>query len=511
MAQNKLPMRQIQEVLRLKHQNQLSIREIARSCKVPVSTVGDYLKRAETAGLAWPLSETLSEEELHQRLFGPSSHTPPPPAQPLPDWSCVHQELRRKNVTLHLLWREYRQNHDDGYSYCRFCELYQAWAETVDPPLRFPHLPGEKMFVDWAGQTVPIYHSDGTVSAASVFVAVLGFSNKTYAEAFPNQQLPSWIAAHCHAFAFYGGVSKVTVPDNPKTAVIKPCRYEPLLHQTYQDMAVHYGTVIIPARPKKPRDKAKAEAGVQIAQRYILAALRDRRFFSVSELNEAIKPLVAELNGKPFQKLEGSRDSWFVSEQSQLLPLPAEPFELAAWSKAKVNIDYHVSVENHLYSVSYTLIHQQLDVRLTDKTVELFLKGKRVAAHMRSYQPGRATTLAEHRPKSHQKYLQWTPGRMIEWAKTVGPECAKVVENILQDRPHPEMGFRSCLGIIRLAKAVETARLEAACRRALHYGACSYTSIKSILDKQLDAAPLEQELPLPSPKHPNLRGGPYYN
>ncbi len=405
MAQNKLPMRQIQEVLRLKHQNQLSIREIARSCKVPVSTVGDYLKRAEIAGLAWPSSQTLSEEELLQRLFGPSSHTPPPPAQPLPDWSYIHQELRRKNVTLHLLWREYRQNHDDGYSYSRFCELYQAWAETVDPPLRFPHLPGEKMFVDWAGQTVPIYHSDGTVSAASVFVAVLGFSNKTYAEAFPNQQLPSWIAAHCHAFSFYGGVSKVTVPDNPKTAVIKPCRYEPLLHQTYQDMAVYYGTVIIPARPKKPRDKAKAEAGVQIAQRYILAALRDRRFFSVSELNEAIKPLVAELNAKPFQKMEGSRDSWFVSEQSQLLPLPAEPFELATWSKAKVNIDYHVSVENHLYSVSYTLIHQQLDVRLTDKTVELFLKGKRVAAHVRSYQPGRATTLDEHRPKSHQKYL----------------------------------------------------------------------------------------------------------
>jgi transposase len=430
----------------------------------------------------------------------------------LPDWTSIHQELRRPNVTLHLLWKEYRQNHRDGYSYSRFCELYQAWAETVDPPLRFPHLPGEKMFVDWAGQTVPIYHADGTVSTASLFVAVLGFSNKTFAQAFANQQLPSWIAAHCQAFSFFGGVSRVTVPDNTKTAVIKPCRYEPLLHRTYQDLAVHYGTVILPARPKKARDKSKVETGVQIAQRHILAALRDRRFFSLSELNEAIKPLVAELNAKPFQKREGSRDSWFATrEQAQLLPLPPEPFELATWSKAKVNIDYHVSVQNHLYSVPYTLIHQELDVRLTDKTVELFLGGKRVAAHLRSDQPGRPTTLDEHRPKSHQKYLQWTPGRMIEWAQSLGPECAKVVEKILQDRPHPEMGFRSCLGIIRLAKAVGAPRLEAACRRALHYGTCSYRSIKSILDKQLETVPLEQELPLPSPCHPNLRGGPYYN
>ena len=248
MAQKKLPMRQIQEVLRLKHQNQLSIREIARSCHLPVSTVWEYLKRAETAGLGWPLPEAMSQEELLQRLFGPSSNVPSP-AQPLPDWAYIHRELRRQNVTLHLLWKEYRQNYRDGYSYSRFCELYQSWSETVDPPIRFPHLPGEKMFVDWAGQTVSIYHPDGTVSAASLFVAVLGFSNKTFAEAFPNQQLPSWITAHCKAYAYFRGVSRATVPDNTKTAVIKPCRYEPILHHTYQDMAVHYGTVVIPARP----------------------------------------------------------------------------------------------------------------------------------------------------------------------------------------------------------------------------------------------------------------------
>jgi transposase len=277
-------------------------------------------------------------------------------------------------------------------------------------------------------------------------------------------------------------------------------------------MAAHYGTVVIPARPKKPRDKAKVEAGVLIAERDILAALRDQRFFSVGELNQAITQLVAKLNDKPFQKLEGTRNTWFEEgEKAKLLPLPAHPFELATWSKAKVNIDYHVAVDNHFYSVPYSLVHQQVEVRLTEKTVELFRASKRIAAHLRSYQSGRSTTLDEHRPKSHQKYLQWTPGRMVEWARTIGPQCAKVVEHILQNRPHPEMGFRSCLGIIRLGKAVGSARLEGACRRALHFGTCSYASINSILKKQLEAQPLEPELPLPSPSHENLRGSPYYN
>jgi transposase len=512
MARKKLSMRQIQEILRLKYQNQLSLREIACSCSLAVSTVGDYLKRAEAASLRWPLPEGLTEEQLIQQLFGSGPETPTPPDQPLPDWRYIHQELRRQSVTLQLLWEEYRQIHPQGYSYSRFCELYQAWADTLDPVLRQVHLPGEKMFVDWAGQTVPIHHPDGTVGAAQLFVAVLGASNKTFAEAFGNQQLPSWVAAHGHAYAFFQGVARITVPDNTKTAVIKACRYEPQLHRTYQEMAAHYGTVVIPARPRRPRDKSKVETGVQIAERHILAALRDQRFFSIGELNQAIGPLLAKLNEKPFQKLEGSRNGWFEAyEKPKLLALPAHPFELATWSTAQVNIDYHVVVDNHFYSVPYTLVHQQIEVRLTDKTVELFKAGKRVAAHLRSHQPGRATTLEEHRPKSHQKYLQWTPGRMIEWARTIGPDCAKVVEKILQDRPHPEMGYRSCLGIIRLGKAVGNARLEAACRRAWHFGACSYASIQSILRNQLETQPLEPELPLPSPTHENLRGGPYYH
>jgi len=504
-------MRQIHELLRLKYQNQLSIREIARSCGLPASTVGDYLKRAAAAGVQWPLPAGQSEAELLQLLLGAPAIAPAD-ALALPDWPHLHQELGRPSVTLRLLWQEYRQAQPEGYGYSRFCELYQRWAGTLDPVLRQVHLPGEKLFVDWAGQTVPIHNAaDGSVSAAHLFVAVLGASNQTYVEAFADEQLAAWLAAHCHAYAFFQGVARVTVPDNLKTGVTRPCRYEPLLHRSYQELAEHYGTVIIPARVKKPRDKAKAEVGVQIAERQILAALRDRRFFSVGELNTAIQPLLTQLNAQPFQKLEGSRNSWFETlEKGRLLPLPATAFELATWSRAKVNIDYHVVVEKHFYSAPYPLVHQRLDVRLTDQTVELFQHGKRVAAHVRSGLSGRFTTLEEHRPKSHQRYLEWTPSRILEWVQTIGPDCAKVVAQILTERPHPEQGFRSALGIIRLGKALGHDRLEAACRRALHFGTCSYTSLKSILQNNLDAQPLEPELPLASPLHENLRGSPYY-
>ena len=301
MAQIRLIMRQIQEILRLKHQNQLSVREIARSCGLPTSTVGDYLKRAEAAGIGWPLPEGQNEEGLLAQLI---AHPPEGTGDSLalPDWPGLHKELSRKGVTLLLLWQEYRQAQPEGYGYSRFCELYQRWAGTLDPVLRQVHEPGEKMFVDWAGQTVPLYNAqDGSVSAAHLFVAVLGASNKTYVEAFENEQLSAWISAHCHAWAFFNGVSRVTVPDNLKTGVIRPCRYEPLLHRTYQELAEHYGTVIIPARKQKPRDKAKVEGGVLIAERQILAPLRDRRFFSVAELNQTIRPLLDKLNAQEFQ------------------------------------------------------------------------------------------------------------------------------------------------------------------------------------------------------------------
>ena len=504
-------MRQIHEILRLKYQNQLSIREIARSCGLPASTVGDYVKRAEASALRWPLPEDLSEPQLLERLMAvPGGKTDASPA--LPDWPHLHAELRRKSVTLQLLWQEYRQVHPQGYGYSQFCELYRRWARSLDPVLRQVHLPGEKMFVDWAGQTVPIQSGqDSTISEAHLFVAVLGASNKTYAHAFADEKLGSWIQAHVNAYAFFQGVARVTVPDNLKTGVVSPCRYEPVIHRSYQEMAEHYGTVIIPARIKKPRDKSKVETGVQIAERQILAALRDRRFFHVGELNQAIEPLLTKLNAQPFQKLEGSRDSWYEElEKARLLPLPSASFELAVWSKAKVNIDYHVVVENHFYSVPYALVNQSVEVRLTQHTVEFFQAAKRVAAHPRSDLAGRFTSLEEHRPKSHQRYLQWTLGRMVEWASTIGVDCARVVETILLDRPHPEQGFRSCLGIIRLGKAAGHARLEAACRRALHFHTCSYLSIKSILENRLEAQAWEEEPPASSPPHENLRGGPYY-
>jgi transposase len=512
MARPPKSMRQIKEILRLKFEHKLSIRDIARSCAVPTSTVGDYLKRAELAGLSWPLPEDWSEAQVWERLLGVPDPSPEVP-QALPDWAQLHEELRRKSVTLRLLWQEYRRNHPDGYGYSRFCELYNRWAGTIDPVLRQTHRPGEKMFVDWAGQTVPIYNSaDGTVAPAFLFVAVLGASNKTYAEAFLNQKLPAWITAHGHAYGFFGGVPKVTVPDNPKTAVIQACRYEPLLQASYLEMAEHYGTLIIPARPRRPKDKAKVEVAVLIAERQLLAALRDQKFFAVEALNIALRAGLLQLNAQPFQKLEGSRDSWFeTQEKAALLPLPAQPYELAIWEKATVNIDYHVVVDKHYYSAPYALIHIPLDVRLTGTTVELFANSKRVAAHVRSFQPGQFTTIEEHRPKSHQKYLQWTPSRLIHWAGKVGPACGKLVEQILQSRPHPEMGFRSVLGIMRLGKGAGEARLEAACRRALHFGACSYRSIQSILDHQLDQQPLEQELPFKSPAHDNVRGKDYYH
>lgn len=517
MARKPISMRQIKEVLRLKHDHQLSIRQIARSCGLPSSTVNDYLVRAQAAGLGWPLPEGLDDQQIQQKLLTaspapPEASPPTEPSRPLPDWAEIHKELGRRSVTLRLLWQEYRERFPNGYGYTQFCEYYHRWAQTLEPVMRHHHPPGEKMFVDWAGQTVPIHEADGVVAEASLFIAVLGASNKTFAEAFSDQKLPSWITAHCHAYAYFGGVARVIVPDNPKTGVIKPCRYEPLLHRTYQEMAEHYGAVVIPARPRRPRDKAKVEGGVLIAERQILAALRDRTFFDVVGVNAAIQPLLARLNAQPFQKLDGSRDSWFeMYEKPELLPLPATAFELATWTKATVNIDYHAVVDKHGYSVPYQLIHQTLDVRLSAWTVELFRNGKRVAAHRRSSQAGKFTTLNEHRPKSHQKHLEWTPGRIVEWAQKSGPCCAELVRQIMESRPHPEQGFRACLGIIRLGKAAGQERLEAACRRALHFGACSYRSVESILKHRLDQQPLEQELPLNSPDHINVRGREYYH
>jgi transposase len=508
----RLSMRKIKEVLRLKWDGGLSHRAIAASCAVAASTVLEYVRRAERAGLSWPLPEGLTEAELEARLF------PPPPAgsageRPLPEWAQVHKERRRKGVTLFLLWQEYKEVHPDGYQYSQFCERYRCWAAGLEVCLRQDHKAGEKLFVDYAGQTAGVVDpSTGAVRQAQIFVAVLGASNYTYAEATWTQTLPDWVASHIRAWEAIGGVTAVVVPDNLRTGVSAACRYEPDLNPTYQELASHYGTAIVPARAAKPRDKAKVECGVQGVERSLLAPLRHRTFFSLAELNHALRERLVAYNARPFQKLPGSRRSLFETlDQPALRPLPPTRYEFAQWKKAQVHIDYHVEVEGHYYSVPYQLVRQAVELRLTATTVECFHNGRRVASHPRSVQKGRHTTLAEHMPKAHRAYLDWTPERLVRWAGHSGPATAAVVEAILATRPHPQQGYRSCLGLMRLGKLYGPERLEAACRRALSLQTLSYRSLASILQRGLDRQSLPER---PSPQapiaHSNVRGARYY-
>ena len=508
-------MRKTREILRLRHEVGLGVREIARSLRTSHGTVVNYLKRAKEAGISWPLLDSVDDTQLME-LLKISSRPPERARRPLPDMAEVHKELRqRKGITLQLLWEEYRSEHPEGYGYTQFCEYYKRYVSTLEPVLRQPYQAGEKLFVDWAGETLPIIDPrNGTEERAYLFVAAMGASNYTYASAFENTRLDSWLLAHMQAWEFFGGVTRITVPDNEKTAVTKACRYEPMLHRSYEEMAVHYGTVVIPARTSKPRDKAKVEEAVQNAERRILAVLRHQRFFSLAEANKAIRKALKKLNDRPFKKMLGCRSSLFAElDKPKLKPLPSHRYELAEWRKAKANIDYHIQVDWHCYSVPYQLANQLVEVRLSARTVEVFHHGKRVAAHIRNHSRGGFTTDPAHRPKSHQRHLQWTPHRLILWAdKEVGPQCAQAVKLLLENKPHPEQGYRACLGIMRLARLYGVERLEASCRRAVLLEACSYRSIKSILATSADRRPLpESEQPSAAVNHSNLRGKNYYN
>jgi len=506
--------RKIKEVIRLKFELGLGNRQIARSCSINHNTVGDYVRRAAAAGLdRWPLPVEVDEAALETRLFPPRQTLPP--VRPAPDWPTIHEELRgNKHVTLQLLWQEHKQSNPDGHGYSRFCELYREWSQKLDVVLRQEHRAGEKLFVDYAGPTVPIIDSKtAAIKEASIFVAVLGASNYTFAEATWSQSLPCWIGSHIRALEFFQGVPAIVVPDNLKSGVRRPCRYEPDLNPTYQEMAAHYGIAVIPARVRKPRDKAKVEGGVLLVERWILAALRHRRFFSLASLNEAIAELLERLNHRPFRKLEGNRATRFEKlDRPALKPLPVESYVFSEWKKARVHIDYHVEIASHYYSVPYALLHRQLDVRYTALTVEIFHRGQRVAIHARSAKAGGHTTLDAHRPKSHQRYLEWTPERLVHWAAATGPFTAQLVDRILQSRHHPEQGFRSCLGILRLGTSYGTDRLEAAATRACQRDACSYQSVNSILrtglDRQAELAPAPDRPPL---QHSNIRGTDYFN
>jgi transposase len=512
MPAERLTMRKTKEVFRLKFECQLSNRKIAESCLIARSTVAEYLFRFQQAALSWPLPEAMDDARLEELLFPPTA-LPPSTERPLPDWLYIHNELRRKGVTLALLWQEYKAQHPAGYQYSQFCYWYRQWAKKIDPVMRQEHRAGEKLFVDYAGMTIPVYdHQADKAREAQIFVAVLGASNYCFAEATRTQSLPDWIASHARAFAYFGGVPRIVVPDNLKTGITKACFYEPDINPTYLDMANHYGTAVIPTRTRKPKDKAKVETGVQIVERWILARLRDRQFFSLHSLNQAITLLLAELNQKPFQKLPGNRKSLFEAlDRPALKPLPAYPYQYAEWKKARVNIDYHIEVDRHYYSVPHQLIQKQLDVRITTSTLECFYKNKRVASHIRSYQQGRHTTVKEHMPKSHQKWAEWTPQRFIHWAGKIGPQTVQLIENILNSRRLPQQGFRSCLGVLRLAKSYGDQRLEAACKRAVAIGGTSYRSVESILKHNLDQKPLLDETAAVAPiSHINIRGAHYY-
>ena len=513
MSGKRLSMRTIKEVLRLKWTCGLSDRQVARSCSIARSTVSEYLRRAEKAGLNWPLPEGMDDSQLDALLFpvAPPACSGAPRA--VPDWTQVRKELKKKGVTLFLLWEEYKETHPDGYQYSWFCEQYQKWTGKLDLVMRQDHRAGEKMFVDYAGQAVPIVDRyTGEVHQAQIFIAVLGASNYTYAEATWSQSLPDWIHSHVRALTFFEGVAELVIPDNLKSGVTKASRYEPDLNPTYQEVATHYGFAIIPTRVQKPRDKAKVEVGVQVVERWILARLRHFTFFSLHELNSHIQGLLSKLNHRPFRKLPGSRRSLYESlDRPALKPLPTVPYVYAEWKKARVHVDYHIEVEGHYYSVPYQLVKEQVDVRLTAQTIEVFHKSRRIASHRRSKIKGQHTTIVQHMPKPHQHYAEWTPERLVRWAGKNGPATQELIETILASRPHPQQGFRPCLGIMSLEKTFGAQRLENACKRALAIGGTSYRSVHAILKNALDKQPLPSRSESPVVYHPNIRGPKYYH
>jgi transposase len=505
-------MRKIREVLRLKWNNGLGDRDIAKSCAISRSSVSKYVTRAKKAGLGWPLPDDLTDDELERIIV----LSPIPASEDrccVPEWAGIHKELKKKGVTLRLLWEEYQNENPDGYQYSQFCQLYRNWRLLLDLPMHQEHKAGEKMFVDYCGQTIPITDAQsGEVQQAEIFVAVLGASNYTFVEAFWSQGLPEWIAAHVHAFQFFGGVPDQVIPDNLKSGVTSAHRYEPEINRTYEELARHYGCAIIPARVRKPKDKPKVEKGVQDVERRILAVLRNRVFFSIADLNESIASLLLQHNQHDFQKIPGSRWSLFQEiEKPMLKSLPQQAYEFAEWKKVRVNIDYHVDVEGVYYSVPYQLVNQTLDVRHTVSTIECFHKNKRVSSHLRLNRRGQYSTITEHMPKRHQDYAKWTPERLVQWAQKTGPETMLVVERILKSRPHPQQGFRACLGLMRLGKEYGPERLEAACKRALEIGGVGFKHIDSILKHNLDQQSAPEKILERQPlDHDNIRGPEYY-
>lgn len=510
MARERLSMRKLSEVLRLRLEKKLSVRQISLSCNLARSTVADYLGRARVARLGWPLPEGIDEERLEALLFPVQSNET---LRSDLDMPYIHREMKRQHMTLQLLWEEYRGREADGYSYSQYCQKYRNWLGTQTISLRQEHRAGDKLFIDFAGDRIPIHDPlTGEVSHGHLFVAVLGCSNYTYAEVTATEKLEDWIGAIIRALEFFGGVPNIVVPDNAKALVTSPCWYDPDINITFHELAEYYGFAALPTRPGRPKDKSKVEAGVLIAERWILARLRDQKFFSLGEIHVAVSPLLARLNEHPFKKFPGCRKDLFIRiDKPALKPLPARPYELARWKKVAVNVDYHVEVDGHYYSVPYTLIRHELMARSTHSGVELFHKSRRVAAHVRSYQKGRHTTVCEHRPPAHAKYLEWTPERIISWAGTVGPHCSEATRRLMAGRRIPEHAFRPCMGIIRLGKRYGNDRVDRACAKALKMHIVGYRHIESMLKTGRDQLPEVVDVAdRPAVSHDNLRGATYY-
>lgn len=505
-------MRKTKEILRLKFEGGLGNHTIGRALSVSASTVWDTVARFQAAGLPWPLPPEMGEAELERLLYRRREDPQANPAR-IPSWPRVQAELRRKHVTLRLLWEEYKVEYPDGYQYSWFCERFREWRKTIDLVMRQEHTLGERVFIDWAGVTIPVIDPEtGEVRPCYLFLGVLGASNYTYAEPSLSQDLASFLAAHVRMFDYFGGVPELLIPDNLKTGVTSPSYYEPDLNPAYTTLAEHYGCCVLPTRPGRPRDKAKVEAGVLFVERRICARLRRRRFFSLDEVKIAVAEELVLLNERAFQKLPGSRRSVFVAEeQPALRPLPARPYEHKDRKSARVHIDYHVELFGHFYSVPYQLAREKVEVRYTTAVVEVFHQGIRVASHARDDRKGRATTCLEHLPPKHRHYAEWTPERFSAWAAQMGPETVRLVEAVMGRHRHPALGYRSCLGILRLESRYGATRLEAAAARTLAIGGTTYQSVKHILKAGLDREPLPSCAPRPEPLfHENLRGPDYF-
>lgn len=505
-------MRQLRQMLRLHHDG-MRTREIARSLGAARSTIQDNLKRATAAGLCWPLPADLTDHELERRLFERPGVTLGQRRRAEPDWATLARELKRPGVTLMVLWEEYRDSHPDGYGYSRFCDLFRSFERRLSPVMRQHHVAGDKTFVDYSGKRIAIADgATGEIRAAEIFVAVLGASNFTYAEATWTQSLPDWIGAHVRMFRFFGGVSRLLVPDNLKSGVHKASFYDPEINRSYGAMADHYGVGVLPARPHRPRDKAKVESGVRFAQTYVLGRLRNQTFFSLAECNAAIRAALDRLNDRPMRKLGVSRRELFESiEKPALAPLPDADWEYAEWRRVRANLDYHVEVDGFYYSVPHALIRAEIDVRITARTIELFHRGQRVAAHQRRWGGPRHGTDPDHMPSAHRRYAEWTPDRFRRWAAKIGPSTEGLIVAVLANRPHPEQGFRTCLGILRLYRGIDPERAETVSARAVAIGALTYKSVASILAHKLDKPSASSRSAATLFDHQNLRGPRYFN